>query len=176
MPPNAPGVGWPASVTRALELIADRWTSLILREAFIHPCRFDGLQSTLSISRNTLTRRLNELVEHGLVKREQYHDRPPRHEYVLTDKGRELYGIFVVLKRWGDQWLAEEGDYELHLWHRPCGEHVHGQVVCEHCGEELDAADMDYAVGRPNRRSTRKQSKSGAMNPSVRASKSGAHQ
>lgn len=163
------GVAWPASVSRAIDVIADKWASLILRDAFIGPCRFDGLQRSTGISKHTLTRRLSALQKAGLLERQQYETRPPRFEYVLTDKGRELYGVYIALKGWGDKWLAQPGDTELHLWHRPCGGRVHGAVVCEHCQGVLRPNSMDFAVQEPD---SEPDGKSGKSSGTVRSKSS----
>jgi DNA-binding HxlR family transcriptional regulator len=94
------------SIARALELVGDRWTLLILRDAFLGLRRFDEFQRSLGVARNVLTDRLNRLVEEGLLERTPYSERPPRHEYRLTDEGRDLAVPLVALMQWGDRHLS----------------------------------------------------------------------
>jgi DNA-binding HxlR family transcriptional regulator len=93
------------SVGRALELVGERWTLLILREAFFGVQRFGQLARNLSIPRPTLSSRLRMLVNVGLLDRVLYSRDPERHEYRLTDAGRDLFGAIVVLMQWGDEHL-----------------------------------------------------------------------
>ncbi|WP_459568748.1 winged helix-turn-helix transcriptional regulator [Cupriavidus sp. 8B] len=135
----------PCSVARTLQIIGDRWSFLILREFFYGVRRFDEFQGRLSIATNILTDRLSRLCAEGVVERMPYQDRPARYEYVLTAKGRDLYGSMLVMMHWGDKWLAG-GKPPLKLRHRDCGQDVHAIVVCDRCGQELDAHGMSYAT------------------------------
>ena len=108
--------GWQGgsdALEAALAQVGDRWTFLVLREAFFGTRRFTDLQSHLGIARNLLTDRLRRLVEDGLLERRQYQERPVRHEYRLTDKGRDLYPTIVALKEWADRWLDVDVPVEL---------------------------------------------------------------
>jgi DNA-binding HxlR family transcriptional regulator len=125
------------SIARTLEIVGEWWTLLIIRDAFFGVRRFDDFQRDLAISRNILSDRLGTLVEHGILDRRRYQDHPERHEYVLTDKGRDLYPVIVTLMRWGDRWESPEGA-PLRLVHEPCGHDSEATVVCAHCGELLD--------------------------------------
>jgi DNA-binding HxlR family transcriptional regulator len=98
--------GQDCPIARALEIVGERWTLLIVRDVLVGPCRFDQLQASLGIARNVLADRLNRLVEEGILERVPYSKRPPRHEYRLTDKGRELEPALSALRRWGDQFVA----------------------------------------------------------------------
>ena len=98
--------GQDCSIARALEIVGERWTLLIVRDVFDGVCRFDGLQESLGIARNVLTDRLNRLVEEGVLERIPYSKRPPRYEYRLTETGRELEPALAALRRWGDQLVA----------------------------------------------------------------------
>ena len=99
----------PCSIARTLEVIGDRWTLLILRDAFRGVRRFDELQHDLGIARNVLTDRLHKLVDHGVLEKTPYQYRPARYEYRLTPKGVDLSPALVALMRWGDKWLSEDG-------------------------------------------------------------------
>ena len=94
------------SIAGTLEIIGDRWTILILRDAFRGVRRFDEIQQDLGIARNILTERLTKLVDHGVLEKRQYQDRPARYEYRLTPKGVDLSPALVALMRWGDKHLA----------------------------------------------------------------------
>ncbi len=95
------------SVARALEVVGERWTLLILREAFFGVRRFGQLARNLQIPRPTLSARLRTLVENGLLEKVPYARDPDRHEYRLTDSGRDLFAAIVVLMQWGDQHLPQ---------------------------------------------------------------------
>lgn len=98
--------GMRCSVAGALELVGDRWTLLLLRDFGLGLTRFDEFQESTGISNTTLTARLRELEAHGIVERVAYQDRPPRHEYQLTEKGRDLWIVLTALREWGDKWDA----------------------------------------------------------------------
>lgn len=97
----------PCSIARSLDVVGDPWTLLVVRDALFGLRRFDQFQERLGIARNTLSDRLSTLVEHGVLERVPYQDRPPRHEYVLTEKGRALSDVVVALLRWGDEWQID---------------------------------------------------------------------
>lgn len=130
------------SVARTLEVIGEWWTLLILRDAFLGIRRFDDFQRRLGIARNILTDRLQTLVEHGILERQRYQERPERFEYHLTDKGLDLHPVIVSLLRWGDRWTAGEEGPPLVLEHRSCGHEVMPIMVCPHCREEVNAGTM----------------------------------
>ena len=100
--------GQNCSIARALEVVGERWTLLIVRDVFLGLRRFDQLQENLGIARNVLADRLNRLVEEGILERVRYSERPERYEYLLTDKGRELNIALTALRQWGDTYLSEE--------------------------------------------------------------------
>src|SRR3981081_3525676 len=91
------------SVAAAWEVVGARWSLLIVREVFLGVRRFEEMQGDLGIARNVLQTRLTRLVEQGVRAQGIYHERPPRHEYLLTDKGLDLWPTIVALMRWGDQ-------------------------------------------------------------------------
>ena len=100
--------GQNCSIARALEVVGERWTLLIVRDAFLGRRRFEEFQESLGIARNVLTERLNRLVEEGILDRVRYSERPERYEYRLTDKGRELNIALAGLRQWGDKYLSEK--------------------------------------------------------------------
>jgi DNA-binding HxlR family transcriptional regulator len=99
--------GQDCSIARALEIVGERWTLLIIRDAFLGLRRFEELQESLGIARNVLTDRLNRLVEAGILERVRYSERPERYEYHLTEKGRELDVALAGLRQWGDTYVSE---------------------------------------------------------------------
>ena len=129
------------SIARTLEHIGERWTFLILRDAFYGVRRFDDFQADLGVARNILTKRLKKLVETGIMRREQYQDHPARYEYRLTEKGRELVPILVTMVAWGDKWEHDD-DPPVTLIHDDCGQPMHASAVCSQCGGGLDAFNI----------------------------------
>ena len=100
--------GQNCSIARALEIVGERWTLLIVRDAFLGRRRFDEFQASLGIARNVLTDRLGRLVDAGILERVRYSERPERYEYHLTPKGRELNIALAGLRQWGDKHLSEK--------------------------------------------------------------------
>jgi DNA-binding HxlR family transcriptional regulator len=99
--------GQNCSIARTLEIVGERWTLLIVRDAFLGLRRFDEFQESLGIARNVLTDRLNRLVEEGILEKVRYSERPERFEYRLTRKGRDLDIALAGLRQWGDKHVSE---------------------------------------------------------------------
>jgi DNA-binding HxlR family transcriptional regulator len=134
------------SIARSLELIGERWTILIVRDAFLGVRRFDDFQRSLGVSRGVLADRLDRLVEAGILERRPYQEHPERHEYRLTEKGRDLWPVTMALARWGDRYLAENGPPRLFL-HRGCGGEATDRLTCGKCGAELTVRDVEARPG-----------------------------
>lgn len=134
------------SVARAASIVGDTWTLLVLREAFFRVRRFDELQRNLGIARNVLADRLDRLVEHGILERVPYCERPLRHEYRLTEKGLDLYPAIVALMQWGDRYTAECGP-PVRLVHAECGHECEPYLACSCCGERIDPRAMRTKAG-----------------------------
>src|SRR6478672_1278211 len=100
--------GQNCSIARALEVVGERWTLLIIRDVFLGLHRFDQLQESLGIARNVLTDRLNRLVDEGVLERVLYNERPEWYEYHLTKKGLDLNVALTALRQWGDEYLSEK--------------------------------------------------------------------
>jgi len=100
--------GQTCSIARALEVVGERWTLLIVRDVFLGRRRFDELQESLGIARNVLADRLNRLTDEGILERVRYSERPERFEYRLTTKGRDLNVALTALRQWGDAYLSEQ--------------------------------------------------------------------
>ena len=135
------------SIARTLEVIGERWTLLVIRDALFGLTRFDEFRTSLGIATNVLTARLDRLVSEGLLERRAYQIRPERHEYVLTDKGRDFYPVLAAMMTWGDRWLADEDGPPIVLRHVPCGHDMTAKVVCSECGEPVRVKDVRARVG-----------------------------
>ena len=131
---------------RAMDALGDRWTLMVLREAFMGVRRFTDMQSDLGVARNVLTDRLNFLVDHGILERRQYQDRPPRFEYRLTEKGLDLYPVLVAIMKWGDRWKSDDKP-PVRLVHKLCDHDADPKLVCGHCGQELAAREVRAEPG-----------------------------
>jgi DNA-binding HxlR family transcriptional regulator len=125
----------PCSIERSLEIIGDRWTILVLRDAFRGIRRFDDFRRDLDIARPVLADRLKRLVEHGVLEKRQYEEHPPRFEYRLTPMGIELSPILVALMRWGDRHLAGGDGPPTVLVHEACGHELDQEFVCWQCDQ-----------------------------------------
>lgn len=138
---------WPCSIARTVDLLGDWWTPLVLREAYYGVCRFEEIQRALRIGRNILTQRLRRLCDEGMMERVKYQDRPARHEYVLTDKGKDFFPVIAATVRWGDTWLAGKNGPPVLLLHRTCGAETHAEVVCSECQQPLKLKDVEAHLG-----------------------------
>ncbi len=134
------------SVAQCLDVVGEWWSLLIARDAFLGVTRFDDFQARLGISRNILTQRLNRLVDHGVLKRVPYQDHPPRSEYRLTEKGRDLWHVLTAMRQWGDRWAAPGGP-PVQIRHITCGHIVTAVPTCSNCGEPLDARSVTAGPG-----------------------------
>lgn len=142
-----PDMGFPCPVARVTDLIGDPWTPLLLRDAMFGVRRFEDFHRYQGIGRNTLAGRLRRLVEAGVLETRLYQDYPPRKEYLLTDKGRELFGVVAAMLAWGERWLDDGAGELVEVHHRRCGQAVRAESVCSCCGEPLDVADVDFRLG-----------------------------
>ena len=128
------------SAARTLELVGERWSLLILRDALYRgTTRFADFQRDLGVASNILARRLDAFVAAGLMDQRRYSERPEHHEYLLTTKGRELQEVIIALTAWGDRWAAPNGPPILYE-HGHCGGAIHGQLLCSTCGDVGTAA------------------------------------
>jgi len=134
------------SIARALEVVGERWTLLILRDAFLGVRRFDDFHTSLGIARNVLADRLHLLVDHGVLERVRYHQHPERFEYHLTPAGRELLTVLVALMRWGDRHRAEHGPPRV-AEHAGCGGEVVEQLACTRCHQLVHPGGVQTRAG-----------------------------
>jgi DNA-binding HxlR family transcriptional regulator len=135
------------SIARTMEVLADGWTALILRDVFAGITRFDHLREDLGVSRKILTARLDRLVEQGILERRAYSDHPPRHDYLPSAKGTELYPLVLAIMAWGDRWAAGSEGPPAMVRHHSCGHHARPIMTCDHCREPLTAANTTAEAG-----------------------------
>ena len=128
------------SIARTLDIVGEKWALLAVREVFLGDRRFDEMVRRTGAPRDTLAARLRTLVGAGVLERRPYSDHPARFEYHLTEGGRDLYPVIVTLMRWGDQYLAGDDGPPLVLRHH-CGHQLEPRVICQACGEPLQARD-----------------------------------
>jgi DNA-binding HxlR family transcriptional regulator len=133
------------SIARALDVVGERWSLLIIRDAlFAGVTRFGDFQHNLGVATNVLAARLERFVSAGIMERRRYSQRPDQYDYLLTEKGRELGPALIALTDWGDRWTSPDGPpicYE----HAACGGAVDQKVVCAHCG----TVEVSEVVVRP---------------------------
>jgi DNA-binding HxlR family transcriptional regulator len=135
------------SIARTVDVIGEPWSPLIVRNIFVGITRFEQLQQSLGISRKVLAERLRWLTENGVLERREYSARPPRHEYVLTGKGLELFDVLMLMVRWGDKWLAGEAGPPVLYRHHTCGQISHVDLHCSVCDQPMHATDIDVLPG-----------------------------
>jgi DNA-binding HxlR family transcriptional regulator len=140
------------SIARSLEIVGERWTLLILRDAVLGLTRFEEFQESLGIASNVLTNRLKMLCDEGVLERVPDPDRPGRPKYLLTDKGRELGPALIVLMKWGDRhYPAPNGPPRLTL-HYDCGGSFGPDLLCDRCGKQARPGEIELAPGPGARR------------------------
>lgn len=135
------------SIARALEMVGERWSLLIVRDAlFAGSTRYNDFQRSLGIATNVLQVRLDGFVDAGIMRRHRYSEKPELYEYRLTDKGRDLAPALVALTKWGDRWAAPGGPPVLYR-HTACGSDVSHEVVCTTCGRVDDMSEVQARPG-----------------------------
>jgi DNA-binding HxlR family transcriptional regulator len=133
--------GQNCSIARTLELIGERWTLLIIRDAFLGIRRFEDFQESLGVARNVLSARLARLCDERILERRRYQERPARFEYRLTEKGIALWPVMISLVKWGDRYAAPGGPPRI-IEHKGCGGQVTERLTCDRCGRPLSAYDV----------------------------------
>lgn len=136
------------TISRAVAQVGDEWTLLIVREMFLDTRRFDDFLRLTGMSSHLLSQRLKKLEMQGVIRRVPYSERPPRHEYCLTEKGRDLWTVIIALKQWGDRWLGA-GDTPVQIVHKTCGRVTEPQMTCPECGEPIDARAAEAILSQP---------------------------
>ena len=138
---------WPCSIARAVDILGDWWTPLIMREAFYGVRRFDDFEQALPISRNVLAQRLRRLVDEGLLDRVPYSDRPPRFEYLPTEMGHEFWSVLAAMSAWGDRWLDSDKGAPIVFHHTECNHDMTATVVCSQCRQPISIDDVQPRLG-----------------------------
>jgi len=126
------------AVANTVEMVNDAWTILILRDAFLGVRRFDEFVNDLGIARNVLTDRLERLVANGMLQTNVYQERPPRHEYRLTEQGKDLFDVLMALWSYGERWKPPSDPQRQKVIHVTCGHEAQAVSHCGNCGERLD--------------------------------------
>ena len=135
------------SAARTLELVGERWSLLIVRNAlFAGSTRYNDFRKRLGIATNILKSRLDGLVDAGIMERRSYSQNPELYEYLLTAKGRDLAPVLVALTEWGDRWAAPDGPPVLYI-HSVCGDRISEQTICATCGLVHDPAEVEARPG-----------------------------
>ncbi|MGH9157311.1 MAG: winged helix-turn-helix transcriptional regulator [Acidimicrobiales bacterium] len=135
------------SIARALEVVGERWSLLIIRDAlFAGSTRYSDVQRSLGIATNVLKVRLAAFVDADVMRRHQYSEQPELYEYRLTEKGRDLAATLIALTEWGNRWAAPEGPPILYR-HAPCGSALRHEIVCASCGRVDDPAEVQAGPG-----------------------------
>lgn len=132
----------PCSIARTLSVLGDRWTMLILRNAFMGMHRFDDFQQNLGVTRHVLSERLKRLVEHEILVKVPYFDRQERFEYRLTEKGLELYPLLLSMSKWADKWMDGGQGAPVQYVHTACRNLFQPLLVCSECREEVHAKQV----------------------------------
>jgi DNA-binding HxlR family transcriptional regulator len=130
------------AVANTVEMVNDAWTILVLRDAFLGVRRFDEFVDDLGIARNILTDRLERLVANGMMETMLYQERPPRHEYRLTEQGKDLFDVLMALWSYGERWKPPSDTARQKVIHVTCGHEAHAVSHCGHCGERLTRRDV----------------------------------
>ena len=125
-----------------LDIVGDRWTSLVVAAAFFGLQRFDDIAASIGIATNILADRLKLLVSIGVLDRVAYQQRPRRFEYHLSEMGRDLYSHTITIHEWADRWLIPDGEAPLELVHIPCDQSLVSEVICSECEQPLVARDV----------------------------------
>lgn len=144
---NAPIMIRTCSIWRSLEVVGDTPTLLILEASFLGARKFDELRERTGLLKALLSDRLKRLVENGLFEKQRYCDAPPRHEYVLTRKGRDTYWTSLMMLRWENGWGGGSGKIGVTLTHKPCGNTFRPEPACGHCGGAIDATQVEWEQG-----------------------------
>jgi DNA-binding HxlR family transcriptional regulator len=135
------------SIARTVAVIGDRWSLMILRECFMRIRRFEAFQSSLGITRHLLAERLKKLVRFGVLRRVPYQDSPKRYEYILTQKGLDLYPVIMSIVHWGDIHMVDARGRPMLYEHKSCAMMFDPVLVCSECNKPLLAKEVHVHPG-----------------------------
>jgi DNA-binding HxlR family transcriptional regulator len=134
------------SIARALAVIGERWTLLVLREVLLGRRRFQEIRRNTGIATNILTDRLQTLVNHDVLERRRYSEQPEAFEYAPTQKALDATPVLVALMQWGDRYDAPHGPPRT-LVHGGCGHETRPVMHCSHCEEPIEARELRVRAG-----------------------------
>jgi DNA-binding HxlR family transcriptional regulator len=142
------------SIKGTLEIVGEKWSLLVLKEAFFGIRRFDDFHRAVGCARNLLSDRLASLVDHGLLERVAYREpgQRSRYEYRLTEKGLDLHPALIALMHWGDRWTGDPDGPPVEILHRGCGGAVRAELACEHGHGALSPRETEAIPGPGARR------------------------
>jgi len=129
-------------VAKTLSVVADHWTMLVLAEIFNGSTTFEVLRRKIGIAKSTLTSRLNHLIDQAVLEKSLYQEKPNRYRYLLTNSGRDLFGIAITMNAWGEKWLVDKTSVHSKLSHKVCGEVLNPIVVCKTCNKQIFSQDV----------------------------------
>ena len=135
------------SIARAMEVVGDRWSILLLREAYYGTKRFDEFQYYLGVAPNILSTRLKKFVDLGMMTRVPLPEHGGRFEYTLTQKGRDFFPTYLALKKWGDDWLAEPAGPQVVFRDRDSGRQIEYPALLSARGQPLQLEDVEIVAG-----------------------------
>lgn len=135
-------------VARTMAVMGDRWTVLILRDCLRGVSRFDAFHERLGCSRSMVAKRLVHMVDCGVLQTEAYQTHPPRQDYRLTEQGRALGGVLMMMAQWGETWRPKDGARRLQRRHSACGCQFQPVLVCSECNVPVAPGSVDYADRR----------------------------
>ncbi|AJC18999.1 winged helix-turn-helix transcriptional regulator [Pandoraea sputorum] len=136
-------------VARAVDIVGDKWTILILRELYMGNTRFEEIQIQTEANPQLLAGRLKALEANEMIERKPYSERPLRYEYVLTKKGQAFYPAMYALRAWGETWCKTKSEgLAVRFVHKACGHDVELGNFCKHCGVPVERKDLDNVVSK----------------------------
>jgi DNA-binding HxlR family transcriptional regulator len=135
------------SMARAMAVVGDRWSILILREAYYGTRRFDEFEYFIGVAPNILSNRLKRFVDAGIMRRVPLPEHSTRYEYVLTEKGRDFFPAYLALKKWGDDWLAEPQGPQVIFRERAAGREIEYPTLETATGKALQLEDVEVVAG-----------------------------
>ena len=135
------------SVGRSLAIFGDRWTLMIIRDAFMGSSRFSQFERSLGIPKHRLSDRLNRLVEADILMKVAPKKESTRHVYRLTEKGLDLMPVLLAISLWGDKHASDEDGPPLRHFHRDCGSEITANAICHECGEPITPNSYQVKLG-----------------------------
>ena len=135
------------SIAKAMSVLGDKWTFLVVRQVFMRIRRFSEIQTSLGIPKHRLSNRLSRLVDSEILYKQPYDKSGTRNEYRLTEKGLDLYPIMIAISQWGDKWMADSDGQPIVYEHLDCGEKTNPELSCSVCNETITAFNTKAKPG-----------------------------